>query len=218
MANRRAKQKVKKDLFGNEYIQYYDENGRETDRSKVKTGVFGGKYTEDYDDKGNKIGKSKVRKGIFGGEYTEHYDNSGNKTGKSVSRKGILGGSHTDTYDESGKKTGRTETKSGCFITTACVEAMGLPDDCHELTVLRRFRDEYLLGQPGGEAMVREYYERAPALVEAIAARADAAERFRAIFADVRHAVRLVEEDRPAEARRFYVDTVMELDRAYLGG
>ena len=39
-------------------------------------------------------------------------------------------------YKESGSSSG------GCYFTSACVEAQGLPDDCHELTALRKFRDE----------------------------------------------------------------------------
>ena len=34
---------------------------------------------------------------------------------------------------------------SGCFLTTATVKYMGKPDDCYELTVLRDFRDKYML-------------------------------------------------------------------------
>ena len=30
----------------------------------------------------------------------------------------------------------------GCFLTTACCEVLGLPDDCFELRTLRRYRDE----------------------------------------------------------------------------
>jgi hypothetical protein len=52
----------------------------------------------------------------------------------------------------------------GCFLTTACVEAKGLPDDCHELTVLRDLRDEMKKTEEGA-ALVKEYYEIAPRIV-----------------------------------------------------
>ncbi|MBN1659862.1 MAG: hypothetical protein JXA93_15765 [Anaerolineae bacterium] len=55
-----------------------------------------------------------------------------------------------------------------CYLTTACVEARGLPDDCEELTLLRYFRDIYLLKQPHGEALVELYYKYAPGIVEKI--------------------------------------------------
>lgn len=65
--------------------------------------------------------------------------------------------------------------KASCFITTAVTQAKGLSDNCAELQSLRKFRDEYLLTTDEGKALVKTYYEVAPAIVEAINARADAA-------------------------------------------
>ena len=44
-------------------------------------------------------------------------------------------------------------------------EYFGKPDDCYELTTLRHYRDNWLRKQPGGEALVRTYYDSAPLLV-----------------------------------------------------
>lgn len=52
----------------------------------------------------------------------------------------------------------------GCFLTTAAVELIGLPDDCWELTALRKFRDRWLAAQPGGAAQIAQYQRRAPAI------------------------------------------------------
>lgn len=54
---------------------------------------------------------------------------------------------------------------SGCFITTAVTAAAGLPDDCHELQTLRKFRDDYMLNTDEGKALVKLYYLTAPAIV-----------------------------------------------------
>lgn len=62
-----------------------------------------------------------------------------------------------------------------CFLTTASVHTAGLADDCWELTTLRAFRDGPLAASESGRALIADYYERAPALVEAVNARADAA-------------------------------------------
>ena len=43
-------------------------------------------------------------------------------------------------------------SSGGCFLTSACTEAKGLADDCYELTMLRAFRDEYLVKQKSGKA------------------------------------------------------------------
>lgn len=69
-------------------------------------------------------------------------------------------------------------TKSGglCFITTAVCEHYGLRDDCSVLTLLRAFRDDYMLPDSGRALMVAEYYDAAPAIVAAIAEREDRAD------------------------------------------
>lgn len=56
----------------------------------------------------------------------------------------------------------------GCFLTTACCVYKGLPDDCHELQLLRKFRDEYIKEQPYGEELIGCYYAEGPLIVQAI--------------------------------------------------
>lgn len=51
----------------------------------------------------------------------------------------------------------------GCFLTTACCKYKGLPDNCEELTILRKFRDEQVAPE-----LVKEYYMIAPKIVEQI--------------------------------------------------
>ncbi len=53
----------------------------------------------------------------------------------------------------------------GCFITSACCEAVGLADDCFELRALRRYRDEVLAKRPGGAAEIGVYYALAPLIL-----------------------------------------------------
>jgi hypothetical protein len=54
----------------------------------------------------------------------------------------------------------------GCFLTTACCEVLGLPDDCFELRTLRRYRDETLPAMPGGNAAIAAYYGLAPSILD----------------------------------------------------
>lgn len=60
------------------------------------------------------------------------------------------------------------EESKGCFISSACIEAKGLCDCCKELTILRDFRDNWLLNQPEGKKDIDEYYSIAPTIVEKI--------------------------------------------------
>lgn len=50
-----------------------------------------------------------------------------------------------------------------CFLTTAACEYKNLPDDCELLTVLRKFRDEYV-----PKNVTEEYYRIAPRIVKAL--------------------------------------------------
>ncbi len=61
-------------------------------------------------------------------------------------------------------------TPGPCFLTTAAVEMMGLPDDCWELATLRDFRDHWLARQPGGAEQIAQYYARAPGIAAQLAA------------------------------------------------
>lgn len=61
----------------------------------------------------------------------------------------------------SGASKGTTTAASGgCYLTTACCEYKGLPDNCEELTILREFRDTYVPA-----VLVVEYYKDAPSIV-----------------------------------------------------
>ncbi len=70
----------------------------------------------------------------------------------------------------------------GCFITTACCELLGLPDDCFELNALRRYRDGVLAKLPGGEAAIARYYVLAPQLLHRLGER-ERAPRLLSVYA-----------------------------------
>lgn len=53
----------------------------------------------------------------------------------------------------------------GCYVTTAVCEEFNLPDDCEELQVLRKWRDEVLAKTQGGLFLIQHYYETAPKLL-----------------------------------------------------
>ena len=59
-------------------------------------------------------------------------------------------------------------SSGGCYLTTACVNVMGLPDNCLELNVLRDFRDKILSKTTQGRSAIKEYYRIAPQIVSAV--------------------------------------------------
>lgn len=108
-------------------------------------------------------------------------------------------------------------SSSGCFLTSACVEAKGLPDDCRELTTLRRYRDEYLAKQDCGQCEINHYYHVAPQIVEKIKARPDALALFERIYAElVIPCVRLIDAGDMEAAHALYRGYVLTLEKEYL--
>jgi len=107
---------------------------------------------------------------------------------------------------------------SCCFLTTACVEAKGLPDDCRELETLRAFRDAYVAALPDGGALIGEYYRIAPAIVSAMRAHPEAPRLFRELYESlVARCVALIDEGRAEEAMANYRAHVEQLKETWLG-
>lgn len=62
----------------------------------------------------------------------------------------------------------KNEADGGCYITSACVAALGCSDDSEELQLLRKFRDSYMNTTDDLRNDVSEYYKVAPEIVERI--------------------------------------------------
>lgn len=77
-------------------------------------------------------------------------------------------------YDEAAKQGYKKAIESakklreGCYITTAVCKSFGKADDCYELQMFRKFRDQWLKCQSDGEMFIQEYYRTAPIIVEKI--------------------------------------------------
>ena len=106
------------------------------------------------------------------------------------------------------------QSSGGCFLTSACVEAKGLPDDCYELTTLRKFRDEYLAKQDCGRCEIDHYYLVAPAIVRRIKSSANGKAVFERIYEElVMPCVRLIEEGALNSAHAKYRDYIIMLEK-----
>lgn len=111
----------------------------------------------------------------------------------------------------------QNRNSSGCYLTSACVEAKQLPDDCYELTTLRIFRDTYMCNIPGGAADIAEYYHIAPAIVANIKELPNAMEIFDRIYYElVMPCVKLIEEGKNTEAYEKYKAYTRSLQIQYL--
>lgn len=118
-------------------------------------------------------------------------------------------------YDDCPIYKGDTSS-GGCYLTSACVEAKGLPDDCVELTTLRDFRDNWLKKQPGGLAEVTEYYAVAPKIVKKINELPDAKEIWTEVYEKlVLTCVDLIHKGEMEESYKIYRDFSLMLAQQY---
>ena len=107
-------------------------------------------------------------------------------------------------------------TDSGCYLTSACTEYKGLPDDCYELTTLRAFRDEYVLRLEGGKKLVDKYYATAPAIVEKINASEKKDEILTKTYDYILKCVKLIKEENNEAALELYKDMVEKFSLKFL--
>lgn len=104
-----------------------------------------------------------------------------------------------------------------CYITTAVCRSMDKPDDCYELTTLRRYRDGYLADTEDSGEIIREYYNIAPTIVKRIDRRDNPDAVYRKIWEDyLNPCIRLIEEDRNEECKELYIRMVRSLEKEYL--
>lgn len=98
----------------------------------------------------------------------------------------------------------------GCYITTAICETSGKADDCHELTMMRKFRDEWLAKQPDGMYVINDYYETAPQIVSEINKRSDRNTIYS--FLDrhfLKKCISFIEKDKMFDCKKCYMDMVL---------
>ena len=107
--------------------------------------------------------------------------------------------------------------KKLCYITTAVCESQGKADDCYELELLRSYRDSYLLSSGDGQALVKEYYNIAPTIVNRINRQENPAEIYEKIWdCWLSGCVRLIEEGEKEACRERYMEMVYELKERYM--
>lgn len=104
-----------------------------------------------------------------------------------------------------------------CFLTTACIKAKKLPDDCKELQTLRNFRDTFLKLQPYGQKEIDLYYKIAPRIVSAINQLPNCNEIYHGIYNDIiAVCVDLIEKGEYNEAYQVYKNAVSDLKALYI--
>jgi hypothetical protein len=113
--------------------------------------------------------------------------------------------------DDSSSSNSDSSSSGGCFITTACVQAKGLPDNCKELTILRNFRDTYMRNLGNGSSEIENYYNTAPAIVSKINNRLDKNEIWVKVYDRLSVAINMIELNDLNGAYNYYKNLVTDL-------
>lgn len=107
-------------------------------------------------------------------------------------------------------------SSSTCYLTSACVYAKGLADDCYELETLRKYRDTWLKSQTEGESLIKMYYEVAPKIVSVINDREDRKMIYEMIYDKmVKPCVNLIEQQKYMETLDLYREMTLKLSKEY---
>lgn len=118
--------------------------------------------------------------------------------------------------DYSASSSSEVVGSSGCFITTAASCALHKGRDCDELNFLRKFRDEYIKASPEGRALVEEYYNVAPKIIQKINCEANASDIYAALWEKyIISSTNKILEEQWQEAQDIYVAMVVDLSRKY---
>ncbi|WP_417353601.1 hypothetical protein [Flavobacterium alkalisoli] len=101
-----------------------------------------------------------------------------------------------------------------CFVTTACCELLGLPDDNNILNTFRKWRDEDLGGKDG----VSEYYEFAPKILKVMEDKGETNYLYKVISNYLIPMMEMLNTGKKEEAYEAYKEMSLHLKQKYLGG
>lgn len=105
----------------------------------------------------------------------------------------------------------------GCYITTATCEEFNKPDNCFELTELRKFRDNWLLKQSDGPQLIQEYYLTAPRIVDVINSQSNRKQIYRYIQDDyLTPCLEYIRNQENEKCKQLYIQMVRTLEQKYL--
>ncbi len=105
----------------------------------------------------------------------------------------------------------------GCYITTACLDAIGLPRDSLEMKAMEVLTKEHILKSFQGKKDYVIYGRKAPLIVQAIKSRDDSQDVWKRVYGTLRNITSAVLSSDNERAHKQYKDLVLGLEKEYLG-
>lgn len=101
-----------------------------------------------------------------------------------------------------------------CYISSACCQYLGLPDNCDVLETLRKYRDNVLILTDEGKRDIEAYYQQAPTIVRRLESLANCEQVYSVIYRNyLVPAVQLIQAGKNDEAHCIYRTLVSDLTR-----
>ena len=132
----------------------------------------------------------------------------GSKSEESAYDKGRSGESLDDDKDCS--------SSSGCYITTACLDAMNLPRNSLEMRAMKELTRNHILRTFGGKRDYLSYQKKGPAVVQAIEARSNAREIWNGVYQRLKDVTSNTVSGNYETAHEKYRELVLGLEKEFV--
>ncbi len=186
--------------------------GKTYEEEQYERGVHDGQKEGYFNDMWNPLRFYEPKEYIKGYEYgKEHRYNENGERYHNYSGTGI-----NDKKEDKESSSDSNSSGSSCYLTTACINARGLADNCLELKTLRNFRDKILMKDYAGRKAIREYYKIAPLIVDAVNKREDSQSIWDNLYKEIRKAVSFVRSRDFNGAFEHYREMTSNLKERYL--
>lgn len=123
---------------------------------------------------------------------------------------------YTSTSSYSSSSYTSSSDEGGCFLTTATCNVLGKGDDCEELILFKKYRDQYLIKEDDGPGLIKEYYKIAPKILEEIDSHPNREEIYKKMWDKyIDRGYRYLLEENYKKAKETYIEMVKDLCHSY---
>ncbi len=132
---------------------------------------------------------------------------------KKYASHGYLSGSigSSETKEEEKKE------ESCCYVTSACLDDLGLSRDCDEMRAMKDLTKNHILKSFSGIRDYVRYGRRAPAVVEAIRSRTDSREVWQGVYGSLKEVTSKIVSGAYEAGYQAYKDLVLNLENRFIG-
>jgi len=110
------------------------------------------------------------------------------------------------------------KNNGGCFLSTACINNIGLPDNCYELEILRNFRDTYVPSLDKGIELITDYYQNSPKILVEISKSKNENDILNQMYTSIHKIIQYILLGENQKAFNSYVEIYQDLKIEYLKG